>query len=207
MSDVKRSRRQRSLATRRRILTAAQAEFCEQGYHGATIASIARRAGVAAQTVYFVFHSKAELISAAIDSLVMGEEEPTVPQDTEWWRALEAEPDAAEALRLFVRGAAPLFQSASALSEILRAAALTDDEVRRTYDHHEQLRATGFRQVVELLATTGTLRQGLTVASATDILLVTFSDSSYVALTVDRGWSHDDAVTWFCDALPGLLLG
>ena len=41
--------------------------FVEKGYHGATVASIAARAGVATQTVYYVFNTKAALISAAID--------------------------------------------------------------------------------------------------------------------------------------------
>ena len=206
MDQVKSSRRHKAEATRGKILAAAHQEFCERGYHGATIASIARRAGVAAQTVYFVFHTKAELISATIDALVMGEEPPEIPQETAWWRAMQDEPDAAEALRGFVRGAAPLFQRASALSEILRAAALTDEEVRRTHLHHEELRATGFREVVELLAGKGPLREGLTVDTATDIMLVAFGDATYVQLTAERGWGHEQAIDWLCDALPLLLL-
>jgi len=206
MSDVKGSRRARAEATRRKILRAATAEFGERGYHGATITSIAERAGVAHQTVYFVFHTKAALISAAIDALVMGDDPPVLPQDTEWWRAMEQDPDPAEALRHFVRGAGPLYQRASRLGEILRAAALTDPEVRRTHEHHEELQRTAYREVVEILASKGELRDGLTLDDATDVLLVTLSDSAYVFLTVDRGWSHDRAIEWFCDALPPLLL-
>lgn len=206
MSQVKGSRRQKSAATRRRILRAAHDDFVEKGYHGATVASIAARAGVATQTVYYVFNTKAALISAAVDLLVMGEEDPVPPQDTEWWRAMVAEDDASRALSHFVRGAAVLFQRASALSEILRAASLTDEEVRRTYEYHERLRAEGFREVVELLSTKGRLRAGLTVDSATDVLLVVFGDSTYHLLTHDRRWSHDDVVTWFDTSLPSLLL-
>ena len=57
-----------------------------------------------------------------------------------------------------------------------------------------------------MLAAKAPLRHGLTVDTATDILLVTLSDSVYVQLTTERGWSHDDAVRWFCEALPALLL-
>jgi len=206
MADVKGSRREKATATRRKILHAAHGEFCDRGYHGATIASIAKRAGVATQTVYFVFHTKSELISATIDNLVMGEDDPVVPQESDWWRAMEADPDAREALRAFVRGAAPLFERASAISEILRAAALTDDEVRRTYNHHEQLRSDGFRGVVEAIASKGTLRSDLTVDTATDVLLVAFSDTTYVLLSVERGWGHERTVDWFCEAIPRLLL-
>ncbi len=206
MSEVKKSRRQRAEATKRKILLAAQEEFTSAGYHGATIASIAARAGVAPQTVYFVFHTKAELISAAIDTLVMGEDDPVIPQDTDWWRRMVDDPDPVVALQHFVRGAAPLFQRASGLAEILRAAALTDEEVRRTHEHHEQLRALGFHEVIEVLAAKGPLSSGLNVDTATDALLVMFSDSTYVQLTQERGWSHDEVVEWFCELLPRALL-
>ena len=76
MADVKISRREKAARTRAAIIEAAHAEFLERGFHGATVVSIAERAGVASQTVYFVFHTKAELISAVIDAAVMGEVRP-----------------------------------------------------------------------------------------------------------------------------------
>jgi AcrR family transcriptional regulator len=204
MEEVKGSRREKAEATRRRILHAAREEFEERGYHGATIASIAKRAGVAGQTVYFVFHTKSALISALIDSLVMGEEQPVRPQETEWWQAMVAEPDPARALAHFVRGAGPLFQRASTISEILRGASLTDDEVRRTHELHEGMRAAGFREVVDIVAAKGALR--LTPERATDVLLTMYGDSSYYLMTKERGWSHDEYVEWACTALPELLV-
>lgn len=206
MADVKPdARRRKAEATRRRIVRAAHDEFGERGFHGATIASIARRAGVATQTVYFVFHTKPELMSAVIDAAVMGDDD-VIPEQTTWWAAMEAEPRAAETLRLFVRGAAPLFARASAISEILRAAALTDDEVRRTHEHHERRREAAFRQVMAGVATKGTLREGLDIDTATDVLMTVFGDSTYHLLTTERGWTHDRVVGWLCDALPTLLL-
>lgn len=205
MPEVKISRRDKSESTKRKIIAAAHDEFIAKGYHGATIASVAAAAGVAPQTVYFVFHTKAALISAAIDAAVMGDL-AEIPQETLWWAAMTAEPDAAEALRLFVRGSAPLFARASTLSEILRAAALTDDEVRRTYDYHEGLRREGFQAVVVGLAAKGNLRAGLTVETAADVFLTVYSDSVYHLLDVDHGWEHAQIVEWLCQALPVLLL-
>lgn len=206
MGEVKSSRREKSEATRRKILRAAHEEFGEKGYHGATIASIAKRAGVAGQTVYFVFHTKSALISAVIDSLVMGEEEPTIPQESPWWRAMVGEPDAVTALGHFIRGAGPLFERASTISEILRGAALTDDEVRRTHEFHEDLRRTGFREVMVRVAEKAPLRSGLTVDTATDIMLTVYGDTTYFIMTKERGWSHDQYIDWLCTALPSLLL-
>src|SRR5688500_4391656 len=95
MTKVKGSRREKAEATRRRIVRAAHAEFIEQGFHGATVAAIAKRAGVAPQTVYFVFNTKPELISAVIDTAVMGVEEPIAPEQMPWFAEMLAEPNAA----------------------------------------------------------------------------------------------------------------
>ena len=206
MAAVKGSRREKAAATRRKILRAAHAEFVEQGFHGATVAAIAKRAKVAPQTVYFVFHTKPELISAVIDTAVMGEEDPIAPEQMPWFAAMLTEPDAAESLRVFIRGAGEVYQRASRISEVLRAAALTDEEVQRTYERHERLRAVGYRQVAEMLAAKGRLREGLDVDTATDILLTVYGDTTYHLLTTERGWSHDQTIGWLADSLPGLIL-
>jgi AcrR family transcriptional regulator len=206
MTKVKGSRREKAEATRRRIVRAAHAEFIEQGFHGATVAAIAKRAGVAPQTVYFVFNTKPELISAVIDTAVMGVEEPIAPEQMPWFAEMLAEPNAADSLRIFIRGAGEVYQRASRISEVLRAAALTDEEVKRTYERHERLRAVGYRQVAEMLAAKGRLRDGLTVDTATDVLLTVYGDTTYHLLTTERGWSHDQAISWMADSLPGVIL-
>jgi AcrR family transcriptional regulator len=208
MADRQRSRREQAQATRRRIIEAATDEFTERGYHGATIASIAARAGVATQTVYFVFHTKPELISAAIDYAVLGGDDPSnTPQESEWWDEMMRQRSAVGALRTFVRGAGPLFARASGISEILRGAALTDDDLWQIHQHHENLRRQGFGEVITLLETKGKLRAGLDRATATDVLMTVLSDATYYSLTVERGWSHEQCMDWMCDALPRVLLG
>jgi AcrR family transcriptional regulator len=206
MENVKASRREKAQATRKTILRAAQEEFVENGFHGATITAIAKRAGVAAQTVYFVFHTKAELISAVCDMAVMGEEDPKPPEETPWFAEMLAELDPAECVRIFVRGAGEVYARASFVGEVLRAAALTDEEVRSTHEHHEELRHASYRGVVEMLAEKGELRRGLTVDTATDAFMTVYGDSTYTMLRTERGWSHEQVIDWLCDVLPGMLL-
>lgn len=206
MADVKSTRREKARATRRRIVGAAYEEFVGSGFHGATMAGIARRAGVAPQTVYFVFHTKAELISAVIDAAVMGEEDPRPPQAQPWWATMVAEPDAAEALRIFIRGAAEVYARAAPISEVLRAAALTDEEVRRTHEHHEELRRQGAREVVDMLAGKARLKADLTLDEHVDVFMTILGDSTYNLLTTERRWAHARVVDWLCATLPGLLL-
>lgn len=199
-------RRDKARLTRQRLVQAAHREFLDKGYYGATMAGIAQRADVAPQTVYFVFHTKAELISAVIDVGVLGEDPPTIPQDADWWAAMEraATPDGV--LRQFVRGAGPLLARAAPIAEIVRAAALTDPEVRAIHQRHDRLQIAGYRQVVDLLLRKGSLRPGLTADTATDLLLTLCGDATYVQLTTDRGWTHDRVLDWLEDAAPKLLL-
>lgn len=204
-SNVNSPRREKAQATRRRITEAAHEEFIEQGFHGATMAAIARRAGVASQTVYFVFHTKPELISAVIDSAVMGAEDPRPPELMQWWADMVAEPDAVRALHIFIRGAGDVFARAAAISEVLRAAALTDEEVRRTYQKHEELRRSGFRQVIELLEAKGPLRESLPMDELTDAFMTILGPSTYHVLTSERGWSHQQVMAWLCDILPAVV--
>lgn len=207
MSDVKGlSRRARARRTRLTIIRAAHEEFLERGYHGATIAAIARRAGVATQTVYFVFHTKAELVSSVIDTAVLGPDNPTDPESSAWWAAMRAAPTARQALEAFVRGATPLLARAAPVSEVVRAAALTDPEVRAVHEHHDRQQITGYRQVIDVLTAKGRLRDGLTPTTATDVLLTLCGDSTYVQLTTDRGWSHDHVVEWLTATAPTVLL-
>ena len=207
MSNVNASaRRARAAHTRRAILDAACTEFLQRGYHGATIASIAARAGVAPQTVYFVFHTKAELVSAVIDDRVLGPDAPEDPQASAWWEAMASAPTAAAVLQGFVRGAAPLLDRAAPVSEVVRAAAATDDEVRAIHLQHDSLQRGGYRRVIELTAARTALGHGLTIDTATDVLLTLCGDGVWVQLTAERGWTTDQATEWLLAAVPAAIL-
>jgi TetR/AcrR family transcriptional regulator, regulator of autoinduction and epiphytic fitness len=61
-ATVKLSRRESARATQWRMVKAAYHLFSDQGYAATTMAQIAEAAGVAIQTLYFTFHSKAALL-------------------------------------------------------------------------------------------------------------------------------------------------
>ena len=60
--------RPRLQATEDSILSAAFTELCHSGYHGLTVDSVARRAGVGKPTVYRRYQGKRELAAAALAS-------------------------------------------------------------------------------------------------------------------------------------------
>lgn len=60
-------------AQRARLVVAATVQLAEQGYAGCSVAAVARRAGVAAGTVYNHFDGKAELVAEVFLTLVSRE--------------------------------------------------------------------------------------------------------------------------------------
>jgi AcrR family transcriptional regulator len=59
-------------STRQRLLDAATEVFLEKGYEATRVAEIARRAGLTTGAIYGNFHSKADLLTAALASVVDG---------------------------------------------------------------------------------------------------------------------------------------
>jgi AcrR family transcriptional regulator len=201
MSAVKKSeppklsRRERAKATQWRIVTAAYTLFCERGYAGTTMAQIADAAGVAVQTVYFTFHTKATLLSRAYDFAVMGEE-PVDPHRQPWYQAMTAEPIVTEALRYLIRGVGEITRRVTPLYLVARTAADGDPDTARVMDFHERGRADGYREMAELLVAKAELRPGVSLDRATDLLLLFAGMDVYHVLVDGRGWSHDEWVDW-----------
>lgn len=198
-------RRERAARTRRKILDAADTEFRASGYHGTTMAAIAKRAGVAVQTVYFVFNTKPALLTATIDHAVMGTDE-LPPQDMPWWQESTTTVDGRRALELFVTNTARIESRAAALDRVAQAASTTDPEIVELLAHHEALRSTGFAQYVASLDDRGLLAPGCEPGEATDVLLTLLGSNVFLDFTEARGWSVDRYVSWATDTLCTLLL-
>src|SRR3954449_3485212 len=82
------NRTERARATRTRILRAAYSLFAAHGYPVVTMAAVAAEAGVAVQTLYFTFGTKAELLQHAYDYAVIGDGEPVPPTEQSWYRGM-----------------------------------------------------------------------------------------------------------------------
>ena len=205
MSDVQPpSRRERAAATRRAIIEAATAELTEAGYQATTMAAIARRAGVATQTVYFVFHTKAALLTAAIDAAVLAPGAP--PHLTPWWAEATTTTDGARAVEAFVRGSVEILTRAAPLVHAGRTAAATDPEVHEALAHNERLRESGYRDFLETLAARGLLRDGIGVEEATDTLLTLVGPAVFVEFTRERGWEVAQYADWAARTMTRLVV-
>lgn len=197
------TRREKAAATRERMITAAIAVFTEQGYAGARMADIAERAGVAVQTLYFTFHTKGELLQACFDHAVLGPEKLPPPQQP-FWAEIQAARSGRAALAAFVRGNAAILARAAAIDEVAKAAPHEPD-ASVVVAESDRLRREGYGDVATMLADRFGLRAGLNVESATDLLLMFGSSSTY--LTLRRyGWSDKRYVAWLTATLAQQLL-
>jgi AcrR family transcriptional regulator len=191
------SRKERAGRTRARILTAARAEFTAKGYHATTMAAIASAAGVAVQTVYFVFGTKPALLQELLGVAVMGLSGDGLPVQR---------PEDTRALASFVAGAIPVYSRAAAVAETARVAAQTDSDVADVYTQAESRRVEEFSRVIHALADHDALRADLTIAQATAVLTTVFGPQSYLSYTAEHQWSDAELADWMSDALARLLL-
>jgi AcrR family transcriptional regulator len=197
--------RPRARATRSRITNAAAKLFAERGYTGTTMADIAAAAGVAVQTVYFVFHTKNDVLDSAYSLAVMGDADPTVPQDQAWYRQALAEPDVSIAVEVFVNGLSEIVRRVAPLDFAVRTAAAADPDASAFLARNEGMRAGGYREMVQVLSGKWPLRESVTETQATDVMLFLVGPAAYRALVLDRGWTHAEWAAWTSGALAEQL--
>ena len=202
---VKPTRRERAEATRNRVIVAAHELFCERGYTGTRMADVAGRAGVAVQTVYFIFHTKAELLRACYTRAVMGSADPRPPERQPWYAEVMAARSGHEALRWFATGNGEIAARVGVLDDVVRSALHEPDAVA-VRAHSEQLRRDGYHRIAVSLQERFGLRDGLDAERATDIMLALGGTGIYRPLVVDYGWTLDEYIGWLAHAFAEQLL-
>ncbi|MCX7522225.1 helix-turn-helix domain containing protein [Microbacterium sp. STN6] len=181
------TRREQAERTRGRISAAAQQLFLDRGYRATTIMDIAKAADVAHQTVYFTFGSKAALLSAIMDSEIVGDSLAVPLLERPQIGEIARVPDAAERLERIVAVTCDITARLAPLYELVRSGA-ADEEVRLLLDRHEEQRWRSLRGLVGLLD--GELAAHLNLDRAADRLYATLSHEVFWLLVRRRGWGR-----------------
>jgi len=210
-AKVKRPRRydsagRREAAQRRRaaVVAAASRLFVREGFAGATIARIAADAGVSQETVYKAFGNKIALVRAIRDHALAGEGPVHAERRSNRMQANEDDP------RRIVRGWSVLaMEVAPRVAPVLlrvRDAAAGDPELARLQEEMDAARLTRMAHNARTLLKAGHLRQGVTLAAATDVLWTYSSPELYELLVTRRGWSVERYGRFIADAMIAALL-
>jgi AcrR family transcriptional regulator len=195
--------------TRRDILATAGALFRAHGYARVSMPQIAVDAGVAVETIYRAFGSKAGLFSSVIDAAVAGgaaRAEVPVPERPAI-RAISDERDPRRQIELYAATQPGIHRRAGPLLRALAAASATDPALQALWERIESGRLHGQAGFVAMLASRGSLRPGLSVEEGRDGLWTLTSLAVWDLLVTSRGWSVDRYERWLADRLIDVLLG
>ncbi|GGP04717.1 TetR/AcrR family transcriptional regulator [Nonomuraea glycinis] len=207
MDRVKRpdKRAERARLTREKVVEAARELFVAQGYGATNLQEVADRAGVAVQTIYFVFRNKRTLFKDVVDTAIAGDAEPVATMDREWFRAACAEPTAAGQLRAHVRGTREILGRVAPIMSLISAATATDPEIAAQWPDGPDPRYTVQHAAAEALAGKPDARPGVSVEMAADLLFGLLSPELYLIFVRDRDWSPDTWEEWARTALTSQL--
>lgn len=193
-------RAEQAAQTRALVLAAAGQLFSVRGWAGTGMRDVADAAGVAVETVYANFGSKADLLLAALDVAIVGDDQPIPVAQRPEFATLGrgALPQRARAAARLVR---EINERTCGIRQALREAAagdaksgvaerLTEGEERRRLNVEQGLRLVAGRSVSD------TERDGIWAVLSMEV---------YRLLVEESGWSVERYEEWLADAIVRLL--
>ncbi|ACZ87227.1 TetR/AcrR family transcriptional regulator [Streptosporangium roseum] len=207
MSDVKRTgkRAQKAQETRRRILAAALELFVQDGYGATNLQDVADRAGVAVQTIYFVFGNKRALLKELVDVTIAGDDEPVATMDRPWYAAALAAGTARDMLCAYVAGTSVVLERVAPIGRVLEAAVASDPEVAALWPHDVDPRYVVQQGAAGVLVGKPGARMGVSAEEAADLLYGLLSPELYLLFVQERGWPRERWERWVGETLCAQL--
>lgn len=189
--------------TRTRVIHAAATVFSRLGFQAATIAAIAREAGVSPETVKATA-SKSELLIAAFEVSFAGAEgEESLSETPVGEGVLDIEgPAVADAV---IERIALANERGHALWTVLLGAALSDEGVDAALQLILSRRGDDYRMFVGELAARGVPVADVE-AAATELSFL-LSPEGYQQLVVQSGWPRERYVQWMGDQVRRVVAG
>ena len=201
------ARDRQSRATRAEILRSAATLFVEQGYVRTSVGGVAERAGVTSQTIYNTVGSKQQLLKAAYDLTLAGDDEPMSLAERPEVRAMYALLDPKEFLHAYAALGRRLVERVGPLMlQIAAGAAGGESDLVEHQRVTDVERLVGTGMVVGRVAELGALRPGLGADAARDRIWTLNSVQVWDLLTRSRGWSGEAYEQWIGDAMCAAVL-
>jgi AcrR family transcriptional regulator len=198
-------RQAKARRTRARILEAATRVFRTQGYPGTTVAAVAAAAEVSVAAVELAFPTKPDLLKAAIDVAIAGDDEPKPVLDRPWAASAQAAPDAPAFLDAVATILVPAAERSDALVLAALEGARSDDRLVPLAAQLSAQRAVTAGWIVDGLTEKTPLRAGLDRSEAVDIVWLLMDPAVFDRLTTTRSWPPDRFGRFFAHGLLRLL--
>ncbi|WP_262698094.1 MULTISPECIES: TetR/AcrR family transcriptional regulator [Streptomyces] len=197
LPGIVRLRDRREALTLRAILDAARGLFAERGYARTPIRLIAQEAGVAPQTIYAHFGSKAGVLTGLVDLL---DDEADIP---DLMTASEGMTDPGELLGMLAKASRQVRERCGDIVTILASGAAVDPDIAATQNEAGRRHRLGVEMIIDRIRASGHTID----PRAADIAVALLSGGVHDSLVADAHWSYDDYETWLKRTLTTAVLG
>jgi AcrR family transcriptional regulator len=210
MSEVKRpydasGRREQARARRLAVVLAARDLFERDGFRLTTIAAIAARAGVSAESIYKGFGTKAALAKAVFDVVIAGDDEPVPVADRPAMQVIRDEPDVRRKISLYVAGLAQRQARSARVQILIRDGRHVDDSLAPIWAKLNEEGLIGMTMLGRHLLDTGQLRDGIDLDEVRDVLWNYLSIDTYERLVLSQGWPLERYSHWLAHAIASAI--
>jgi AcrR family transcriptional regulator len=187
--------------TRTAILEAARVLFEEQGYFGAALEAVAKKAGVSRQAIYLHFDSKADLLTALHLHIYETDVVPARERHPIW-----TAPTALEALDAAIVADAQVTSRVWKIHEALIVARRHHREVDETLRPREEERYQELVRLARWLKKEGELPPKMRAETFADLWWGLASLGTFRNLVIERGWSVDRWTRWVHETIRAQLI-
>jgi len=199
-------RREQAAATRHSVIAAARGLFIENGYAATTVADIARRAGVAVDTVYSAVGRKPALLREVVETAISGTDHAIPAEERDYVQRLRQGKTAGEKITIYTHALAGIHPRLAPVYLALRDAGSTDPDCATLWAEISQRRAANMRRFIEDLAGTGELRTDQPAEELADVVWSMNGPEYWILLVAERRWTPQQFAEWLADAWSRLLL-
>lgn len=197
-------RRQAAAHTRQAILDAALELFTVRGYAATPMTAIAKRAGVALDTVYAAVGRKAELARLLIETAISGGSQAVPAEERDYVQAIRAAGDAETKIAIYASAMRGIAGRLAPVLSIIEQASPAEPELAALWRQIAERRAANMRRFVADLAAVAELR--VDPDDAADIVWATNAPELYQLLISQRGWSPERYERFLTDTWLRLLI-
>lgn len=193
-------------STRLAVIQAASRLFADRGYVATSLEDVAKEAGVSRATIFTSVGGKADLLKAAYNVAIVGDDEPVPLPQRPWAKAVRDEPDPKRMIDGYAHMITDVSGRVASVYEAMRGAAAADAEARTLLERMRSERRGGASGFVGFLVARDALRTGLDKNRAADVVWVLNDPGLYHLLVHVRGWTPVQFQKWLAETLKDQLL-
>jgi AcrR family transcriptional regulator len=191
------SLRQAQIAqTEERIVAAATELFLADGYPATTLEAVAKRAQVAARTVYLRFGTKALLFKRVVDVAIVGDTEPVDVLGRDWMRAAMTAPTAAERIAANAAAGRQIMERTGALFAVAQQAAAVEPLIAGFWQQGREQHRHAHTVFWTRMAGDGLLGPGADLDWLIDTTSLLTAPETFLLRTRLMGWDLDGYQDW-----------